>query len=1194
MLPPQTAQDLERQIVSTKMGTWCFDAASGTEDWSTGLFALTEISSRETHPPLREVFPLLDRKINQAVSSKIADDDFLFSFRSKRIRCSLNLFYTREGALERIQASFLEAETATTENASDDVASILVTAIQSSPDIVLFATDRNGILTYTNGKGLAAIGAEPGVGVGETIENFFKCDDDAKREIQEVLSGKTITTIALNTGRYFERRLVPSIGQDGTVSGLAGFSIDITERYKAEETLLSQKELLNNLFDSIPDNAYVLDRDFNVLMANEAARDMFADRELVGPPCFKTVHGIESPCKFCPVIDTFRSGMPTRREYFDETFQSYYELTSFPIRDAEGNIIGATEIARNVTETKRIQETLRKSEELLNDLFSSISDGIFVIDKEYTMSRTNRSMDEMYAEHLPLAGKKCYVTSLLDEVCPNCPAEKMFATGKPVTTEHYETPTDEKPGIWLDHTAYPVVDKTSGEITGAISVIRDVTARKNAEIELQQYREELEKRVDERTAQLHASEQKLLSILETSTAPISFADGNGTFTYINNAYKEMLGYDGADLIGRSIFTVLPESERKTSRRIEDIVSAPEGKFRFTLPLQTKGGKLLWGDINVSVIHGNNADETLLISVIVDVTARQQILDELNQAKNAAEEASQAKSQFLATMSHEIRTPLNGVIGLSDLMLATPLQPKQFEYAKLIKASGNSLLFLINDILDFSKIEAGKFDLEHIEFDLSDMVESVMGILASKAHDQNLELAVTFGPKVPRPVSGDPNRLRQVLINLIGNGLKFTKEGGVRIHISSENIRPTELTIRFEVIDTGIGIAEDRLNRLFQPFSQVDASSARLYGGTGLGLAITKKLVELMGGTVGVSSTLGEGSTFWFSVPLQCSESITECLRSQMPLCVEQKVSICPRSDKEVCPGSGRRAGLSMRALSGIPTLVASGNKIQRQALEVQFKIWGLAVVTTDRFDVAVTKINEAADAGNPYRLIVVDADLDADHPGEELIQSIQGDDRLKSTALIYLVPLSANTEDAELFPVDVQTITKPVYCSALFKAVAKSLIEDHATLLHVPMAETGCAHTVPTLKGPPRTLKVLVAEDNRVNQIVISEVLKNAGIECTLVANGIEAVEAVRRSFFDAVLMDCQMPIMDGYAATGAIRKWETEQSVKRLPIIALTANATKGDEEKCLQSGMDAYCSKPIDPKLVVRLLEKWTSPNS
>jgi len=988
------------------------------------------------------------------------------------------------------------------------VADGLLRALSLLPNATIFATDADGILTYTDGAGLAGFDAKPGEGVGKHVADFFRYTSAVRVDVKKALKGVPISATALIRERYVEYSFVPSFRQEesaagrGKVIGLVGFSTDVTERRRADEEWSVQKELLLNLFDGLPEVSYILDSDLNILMANKAARELFADVPLVGSACYRVICGTEQPCSSCPVLRMYKTGLSESIEYYDEQRQRHSELTCSPIRDQAGNIIGALEVAQNITEKKLAQIALQKGEALIQDIFSNISDAVYGI--------------------------------------------------------------------------------------------RDVAEREQIELELQKHRTKLETLVDHQAHNLQLSEAKLRSILETSSAAISFADWQGNFTYINKAYRELFGYSESELYGRHIFS-LDVGDEGTRKFALDALEGKRERSRLTSRIRAKNGRLIWADINVSVIRGVNPTDTQLVSVIVDATERQQILEELRRAKVAAEDANNAKSQFLATMSHEIRTPLNGVIGLSDLLLKTTLQPKQLEYAKLIKASGASLLFLINDILDFSKIEAGKLELEHSEFDLHELVKSVMGILATKTNEQNLELVVTFDPKIPRPMYGDCGRLRQVLLNLVGNGLKFTQQGGVWIHVSHEDIRDTFMSIRFAVTDTGIGIPEERLHRLFQPFSQVDATSARVYGGTGLGLTISKQLVELMGGEIGVQSIEGKGSTFWFTVPLECSPEILECLSLPLPLCVEREAALCQRQQSPICQATGRHAGLNLTQLSNVPTLIVSANDIQRRAIKMQFNSWGLAAATLSAHADAHQILTEAAANSTPYRLVVVDTDLEHGS-GAELINSLLHDELLTDTNVIALLPLSGTSENESYRETDVRCLTKPVSNSSMFDAIIETFFEEQFWVRSIQQDPLSTKSTPPSAESAQKPLRVLVAEDNRINQIVIIEILTNAGMEPTVVPNGLEACNAIKNETFDVVLMDCQMPKMDGYETTLEIRHWERTQSpaAKRLPIIALTANATKEDVERCFHTGMDAYCSKPVDPKRIIELIEQWTAAPS
>ena len=1069
-----------------------------------------------------------------------------------------------------------------------NIAGGLLRAMLLSPNVIVFMTDTEGILTYIDGTGLQGLGTKQSDCLHQRLTDFLPCTPAVQENIRKALDGTPLFTTLPIHNRYFELRLVPSFGPESKVTGLVGLCTDITEQHQVSEDLRIQKERLHNLFDSIPEISHVLDLELNIVMANRSSRNTFPG-ELIGLPCYKVVTGSDYPCPTCPVLVTYQTGEPTHIEWYDEQRDRHQALNCYPVRDSDGNIIGAVETASDITEKRKAQLALQKSEALLGNLFSCISDGIIVIDRDYTILRANRAMEQTHAQHLPLVGKKCYVTSRHDCVCPNCPAESMFQTEKPVTVEKYVELLGNKPSVWLDRTAHPLIDQTTAQVVGAICVIRDVTERKAIEIELKHYQTDLENLVDLRTRELAISEAKLRLILGTSSAAISFTDWQGNLIYVNDAYVNLFGYSPDELYGQSALMFSAGTD-EDHQGFWNILEGKSDFNRITTSMRAKEGRIVWVDISASVIRGEDPTDTQLITILVDVTERQRFLEELRQARIVAEEASLAKSQFLSTMSHEMRTPLNGVIGLSDLLLETTLQPQQLEYAKLIKTSGNTLLYLINDILDLSKIEAGKFELENRTFDLHRVMESVSGILSAKAAEQNLALAVTFEPKVPRLMRGDEGRLRQVLINLVGNGLKFTKNGGVRVHVAAEEIRKADIVVRFEVTDTGIGIPEERLDRLFQPFSQVDASSARQYGGTGLGLAICKKLVELMGGTIGVQSVEGKGSTFWFNVTLECSPQILQCMSFPQPLCAANGWKACHWNQDNVRRGCGYPVGLDKESLKNVRALAVSANEVQRQALKTQLESWGLTTEVQSAPAVAWESLNTSRVRQHPYRLIFVDTDLE-DGQGIDFINRIIHDDRMQNSVAIALMPLFANLETIEDSGERVLYLSTPLSCSLLFETVCAIVLEERfMTRTPLPNEMAFAKTTAP--QTTRRDLRVLIAEDNRINQIVIVEILHNAGMKTKVVSNGQEASEAVKNETFDVVLMDCQMPQMDGYEATARIRSWEQSQpNALRLPIIALTANATQGDAEKCLQAGMDAYCKKPINQKQVLALIDHWTS---
>jgi signal transduction histidine kinase/CheY-like chemotaxis protein/HPt (histidine-containing phosphotransfer) domain-containing protein len=526
--------------------------------------------------------------------------------------------------------------------------------------------------------------------------------------------------------------------------------------------------------------------------------------------------------------------------------------------------------------------------------------------------------------------------------------------------------------------------------------------------------------------------------------------------------------------------------------------------------------------------------------------------DLEHALVVAEEANRAKSLFLANMSHELRTPLNGVIGMVDLLLATDPNAQQRRYCNVAKSSGRALLELINDILDFSKIEAGKLEIDSADFDLHEMIQTTVQMLGEHAEKKHLELVCNLGSHVPQVVNGDPARLRQVIANLISNAVKFTQHGEVVLETALESETESHTMVRFNVRDTGIGIPQDRLNRLFKSFSQIDTSTTRKFGGTGLGLAISQRLVQMMGGTIGVESREGKGSTFWFTVRLQ--------KRSQL---------VAPRRELSV-------------DLRGMRVLAVDDNQTNREILHAQLKSWSLRPDIAASADQAVEMLKRAAERGEPYRFAILDIQM-PDKDGLQLAKEIKADENTKDVVLISLSSISTALMPQQLSEIGfAASLTKPALPSQLFNAIVDSLairLPGSRGLLDTPAKD----QSIPRLTG----VRILLAEDNEVNRLVASELLMQAGCVCTMVVNGREAVDAALGTGFDAILMDCQMPELDGFEATRTIRVAEKGASpAVHRSIIALTANAIKGDREKCLAAGMDGYVSKPIDPLELLRTI--------
>jgi len=655
-----------------------------------------------------------------------------------------------------------------------------------------------------------------------------------------------------------------------------------------------------------------------------------------------------------------------------------------------------------------------------------------------------------------------------------------------------------------------------------------------------------------REVQESADQLRLL----TDAAPIGIfqTDAQDRYVYTNPRWSEITGISGEDAAGREWDTFFGAQDRALIIAESATGSTSQAELCHRFHIQRPDGASRVILVTSKAIPDSEGGIGGRAGTVADVTAEAEAEAALSDARDEATEGSRLKSDFLANMSHEIRTPMNGIIGMTDLLLETELDTRQRDYAQTVRNSSEALLTIINDILDFSKIEAGRLDIEAIDFSMRSTVSDVVDLLAGPAQAKGLELVAVIDRSVPAVISGDPGRVRQVLTNLIGNAIKFTTTGEVVVRVTQAKENGDEVVLRFEVSDTGDGIAEDKLSLIFQPFVQSDTSTSRKYGGTGLGLAISGQLVTLMGGEWGVSSTLGAGSTFWFTVKVRA----------------------------DAAQASHGRLAVDAD-LAGVAALVVDDSPTQRGLVTAYLTDWGMNVTTAGSGPAALAAMRAAATDDRPFALALVDRSMPG-MDGIALKDAIVADPTL-DTPVVLLVGLGRESElDASQSAGVFSTLSKPIRREDLHACLRVCLGVDAA-----PTAPATTTRWRPAENGRSGHCRLLLAEDNLINQKVTVAMLTSGGYRVDVVPDGSAAVEAVTTHHYDLVLMDCQMPVMSGYEATAAIRA--QEGTGRHIPIIAMTAGARSEDRERCLASGMDSYLGKPVSKDVLLALVEKYAT---
>jgi two-component system sensor histidine kinase/response regulator len=774
-----------------------------------------------------------------------------------------------------------------------------------------------------------------------------------------------------------------------------------------------------------------------------------------------------------------------------------------------------TDLQREVEERKQKEVVISRAKNDWESTFDALSDLIFLTDDADKIVRCNRAaIDCLQTTYKELIGKPLEPTLFREN------------TGEGWVRNGGETVFPSLEGCY-DVSIYPL---TYGDGTlRSLYILRNITTRKQAEEEVIRQKQYFE------------------ALVQNSPVAIVVLDNTQRIVSCNPAFEQLFGYSSNDAVGNNLDALIatPDIAHEAAIFTQQALTGP---VHVIGARQRKDGSLV--DVELFAVPVVvNRERIGALAIYHDIS-------ELTRARLDAEDANRAKSDFLANMSHEIRTPMNGVMGMIELALDTNLTVDQRDYLQTAFQSAESLLALLNDILDFSKIESGKLDLETVDFNLRVTVEDVAFGFAKRSSEKGLELACLVHPSVKTGLRGDPGRLRQILVNLVGNAVKFTHQGEIVIRVEPVSENDTHATMRFSVQDTGIGIPAERQEAIFERFTQVDGSITRYYGGSGLGLTISKQLVEAMGGEIGLDSEPGVGSTFWFVLTLE----------KQPPA----KIDTAPLRFEPI-------------GVRGLHILGVDDNATNRMILTKMVEGFGCGIETAESGSQALEMIKDASRTGTPYKVVLLDMQMPG-MDGEQTARAILSDPLGKQIDIIILTSLGHRGDAARLKALGCRGyLLKPIKQKMLFNALVGVL--DQGAIVAKPEHEPAARRAAS--KSKREEMRILLAEDNPINQKLAVVLLQKAGYVVETADNGLQALEKVRVGGYNAVLMDVQMPEMDGFEATQRIREWE--KGGNHVPIIAMTAHALKEDRDRCLDVGMDDYVSKPLEPKALLNVLDRW-----
>ncbi len=998
--------------------------------------------------------------------------------------------------------------------------------------------------------------------IGQNIGNFLtpRYREFFNSQINQLISeGKSsgVFFIRAKDGKEKVWQFSNTLVDDTEKKYVLGYAQDITGLKSAEKALRESEERLKLFVKHTPAAVAMFDLEMKYVLASRCWMTDYklGDQDIIGrshyeifPDISEKSKEIHQRCLKGEVIKCDEDPFPRA-----DGSMEWLKWEIRPWRDNRGEIGGVIFFTEVITERKKIQQLLEETASMQKAILNSANYSVISTSTDGTIKSFNKTAEKMlgYSANEVIGKVSPAIIHDANEVVTRAgelsaefgyeiePGFEVFiAKSRSQEVEEREWTYLRKDGsrfpVMLSITA---IRNEQGEITDFLGIANDISVQKEIEQTLRE------------------SENRFRSLVTHSPVGIFRTAADGSCLFVNEQWCKMTGLTPEEAMGEGWVSAIADEDREDVFKVWSEAAQNGGEFSLQYRFQTPDG-IVRNILGNAVAQLNDAGEiTGYLGTVVDITELTQLQAELKETRDAAIESARLKSEFLANMSHEIRTPMNGVIGMTDLLLDTNLSTEQFEFTETIKTSADALLTVINDILDFSKIEAGKLNIETIDFNLLHLVENVVELFAEQSQRKKIELSSLIESNVPFALLGDPGRIRQVLTNLIGNAVKFTEKGDVSIRVSKLSETNENIKLRFSVKDSGIGISDKAQKYLFQAFTQADGSTTRKYGGTGLGLAISKQLVEMMNGDLSVVSEEGKGSEFSFTLELAKQ--------------VENQV-------KEV---------IKLSDLENLRVLIVDDNPTNRKILSHQTKSWGMTPKEAENGIIALEMLKIAAESNEPFELAILDVMMPI-ISGFDLAKFIKNEPLLKNLKLIIMPSYGQRGDGQKARDLGINGyLLKPVKQSNLFDCIATVMGENMNFTVENMQKPLVTKHSINENRFRSQQ-RILLAEDNEINQRVTRQQLEKSGFQVDVVADGNQALLALSNQSYSLVLMDCQMPVMDGYTATAEIRRREIGNNYT--PIVALTAHAMDGEREKCISAGMDDYISKPFKKEMLIETIER------